>query len=151
MLGRALLFALLPALFACAKPRYESKEAVEALVASSTKGCALHWEQVKVCLDVIWSQPPKTNASNEFILTLFQESSQGFKQAYAPEGTNIDVFLWMHSMNHGSRPVEIVPISPGVFQIRQIFFIMPGDWDIHVRLRSDKTVLDEARLKLVLR
>jgi hypothetical protein len=46
---------------------------------------------------------------------------------------NLRVYLWMPSMGHGSSPVELEQdiSQPGLFNIRRIQFIMPGEWEIH--------------------
>lgn len=53
----------------------------------------------------------------------------------------IDVVLWMPSMGHGSAPTRVeraidangVPI-PGTFTVKNVYFMMGGDWEIRVTL-----------------
>jgi hypothetical protein len=39
-------------------------------------------------------------------------------------------------MGHGSAPVKITPQAPGVYEVSDVFFIMPGDWEIQIQLRT---------------
>lgn len=57
------------------------------------------------------------------------------------EGT-LSVELWMPGMNHGSAPTIVQPMDElrGGYQVSQIFFLMPGPWDVRVTLsRADRT------------
>ncbi len=47
--------------------------------------------------------------------------------------------LWMPTMNHGSYPITIKKLSPGVFQLEEVFFTMEGLWDLHLEIyKNDK-------------
>jgi len=45
-----------------------------------------------------------------------------------------DVVLWMPSMDHGSAPTRIERFGDGVYQVSNVYFIMGGEWDVHVTL-----------------
>jgi hypothetical protein len=54
---------------------------------------------------------------------------------------NIEVVLWMPSMGHGSAPTQVERavdsngnVLAGVFNVRNVFFIMGGDWEVRVTL-----------------
>jgi hypothetical protein len=54
---------------------------------------------------------------------------------------NVDVVLWMPSMGHGSAPTQVERavdangnILKGVFNVRNVFFIMGGEWEVRVTL-----------------
>jgi hypothetical protein len=53
------------------------------------------------------------------------------------------MYLWMSSMGHGSSPVSIEKLAPGKFLIKDIFFIMPGPWEIHFELKEEEKLVDE--------
>jgi len=64
---------------------------------------------------------------------------------------NIEVDLWMPSMGHGSAPTQIERamdddgnILTGVFNVRNAYFIMGGDWDVRVTL-TDAQGLQETK------
>lgn len=54
---------------------------------------------------------------------------------------NVEVVLWMPSMNHGSAPTQVEravdaqgDILPGVYLVRNLYFIMGGDWEVRIIL-----------------
>jgi hypothetical protein len=62
--------------------------------------------------------------------------------------------LWMPSMGHGSSPVKIsqalgtagAPLD-GVFNVTNVFFVMPGEWEIRVIVKDGNgNLLDQAAL-----
>jgi hypothetical protein len=46
------------------------------------------------------------------------------------------IYLWMPSMNHGSSPITITRLSPGVYKLTDIYFIMDGLWQLRIQLKS---------------
>lgn len=64
---------------------------------------------------------------------------------------NIEVVLWMPSMGHGSGPTHVERavdaqgnIVPGTFNVRNIYFIMGGEWEVRVIL-TDVTGYKETK------
>ncbi|NDE15420.1 hypothetical protein EBZ80_10870 [bacterium] len=45
--------------------------------------------------------------------------------------------LWMPSMGHGSSPVALFPQASGCTAIRNLNFMMRGDWDVRVWLNNN--------------
>lgn len=57
----------------------------------------------------------------------------------------VEVTLWMPSMGHGSAPTQVErvidsngDIVTGTFLVRNVYFIMPGYWEVQVSLSDDK-------------
>lgn len=55
----------------------------------------------------------------------------------------VQVVLWMPSMNHGSAPTSVEPVRDvsgkvllGQYLVRQIYFTMGGDWEVRVLLKN---------------
>ena len=46
-------------------------------------------------------------------------------------------------MNHGSSPMQIQQIGPGLYKVNRVYFIMPGQWDLHIQLKMNEQVQDE--------
>jgi hypothetical protein len=59
------------------------------------------------------------------------------------------VVLWMPSMGHGSTPSQTVRVDEGTYRTSNVFFIMPGEWEIRIQLKSGGEVTDETRITLV--
>lgn len=57
----------------------------------------------------------------------------------------IEVILWMPSMGHGSAPTQVQratdslgQILNGVYDVKNVFFIMDGDWEVRVVLTDSE-------------
>lgn len=55
----------------------------------------------------------------------------------------VKVALWMPSMGHGSSPTRVERavdadgnVVPGTFTVRNVFFIMAGEWEVRVTLTN---------------
>ncbi len=48
--------------------------------------------------------------------------------------SNLNLKLWMPNMGHGSFPTSINELSEGVYEVTEIFFTMPGKWNLHFQL-----------------
>ena len=64
--------------------------------------------------------------------------------------TNNDlrIKLWMPTMGHGSFPVEVRQIAFGVYEVSDIFFTMPGLWDIHFQIYENGNYIEEVKWSL---
>ncbi len=49
---------------------------------------------------------------------------------------DVSVLLWMPSMGHGSAPVKLDKLGPAQFRVTNVYFIMPGDWEIRLSLKT---------------
>lgn len=56
--------------------------------------------------------------------------------------------LWMPSMGHGSSPTTVEQVDTGSFRAKNVFFIMPGEWEIKFQIKEGNTVQDEAVVTL---
>jgi hypothetical protein len=70
---------------------------------------------------------------------------------------NIEVVLWMPSMGHGSAPTQVEravdangDLLSGVFNVRNVYFIMGGDWEVRVTLTDAQGVQETKSFKLTL-
>ncbi len=70
---------------------------------------------------------------------------------------NIEVVLWMPSMGHGSAPTQVERavdangnIFNGVFNVRNVYFIMGGDWEVRVTLTDAQGVQETKTFKVTL-
>jgi hypothetical protein len=56
---------------------------------------------------------------------------------------DVEVVLWMPSMGHGSSPTQVERIADAsgniieeALRVRNVYFIMGGDWEVRVTLKS---------------
>jgi hypothetical protein len=143
--------------FACAKPNYQEPTVPvsqlspappaqqETAPGSADKpqeeegsGYFLKFEKFGTKLNMKWESLPTEKATGSLLLQ-FQD---------LPEDLKPYVFLWMPSMGHGSTPIKIQTISTDLFRAEKVFFVMPGEWEIHVQLKDLTGVVDEAIQKI---
>lgn len=81
------------------------------------------------------------NSTEEALLVL--EAHDAKTHQIIDINDNIEVELWMPSMGHGSAPTQIEraidakgSIIPGVFNVRNVYFIMSGEWEVQVKLTN---------------
>ena len=59
----------------------------------------------------------------------------------------LGAFLWMKSMGHGSSPIVITKLTTGVYQLSELFFTMTGDWQLHLTLSRNQSIVEEIEYK----
>lgn len=69
----------------------------------------------------------------------------------------VDVVLWMPSMGHGSAPTQVERAVDanggtlaGAYKVRNVFFIMPGDWEIRVSLTDSLGLKETKSFEIIL-
>ena len=137
------LFSLL--FFSCARPDYVND--LNGKIDGVIGECGLLFKSENICLSTKWNQRPSESEFGEMILT--------FKDAKDPERlvdpiANPTIILWMPSMGHGSSPVSIERVGLGTYRAFDIFFIMPGEWDIRYQLKNSNDVIEEKIQKITL-
>jgi hypothetical protein len=136
-------------LSACARPDYIDPKAQQKSQ-GNTNACALELANSHLCASAQWTVGPQSPAESEFILKFWDKASASESGPYIDPVNTLSVVLWMPSMGHGSSPVTIEKIETGVYRVRRVFFIMPGDWEIRVFLKNGTTTVDQATVSLIL-
>lgn len=57
--------------------------------------------------------------------------------------------LWMSSMGHGSTPSQTQRLDVGTYRASNVFFIMPGDWQLKFQIKNGNELLDEAQDSII--
>lgn len=83
----------------------------------------------------VFEQPPAVGVEAHLVLQAVNPATHQMVGL----SDKIEVELWMPSMHHGSSPtyVEAAPYQAGLFYVRDVFFIMSGDWEIRVTLTNE--------------
>ncbi len=81
-------------------------------------------------VQVQFLRPPATQGDSPFFL-IFSDNNSNFADTISVEIKSLR--LWMPSMGHGSAPVKVQNFGGGIFQVTNVYFIMPGDWQIQLR------------------
>lgn len=93
----------------------------------------------KIHAHLSWDQGPDGNGGESIMRV---EWHDGVTHQIIDMGLPFEVSLWMPSMGHGSAPTQIQRAIDnqgqaivGTYQIRNMYFVMPGDWDVRVTLK----------------
>lgn len=109
----------------------------------------------KNTLHIHASFPIEPVVGQEALLVL--EAKDGKTHQATDLNDDIEVVLWMPSMGHGSAPTQTERsvdanenILPGVFNVRNVYFIMGGDWEVRVTLTDAHGAQETKVFKLTL-
>ncbi len=115
---------------------------------SSSEDCPLDFDSEGLCGELAWISPPTDQVGGVLSLKFWSQAEGSRSGPYiAPRG-QVSVFLWMPEHGHGSSPVQVTG-DGGEYEVSEVYFIMPGNWDIHVQIKSGGSVLDESTLRYV--
>ena len=137
-------------LSACARPDYLNPSEINGAQNSVHQSCTLNLAQSGLCASLTWTQGPVSPTESEFILKFWNATGSSENGPYVDPTNTLAVVLWMPSMGHGSSPVTIERLEPGVYRVRRVYFIMPGEWEIRTFLKNGATVIDQATVTLTL-
>lgn len=137
------LFFLL--LASCAKPRYV--DGLEAKTDGIRSECGFHFSSENICLKTTWIQKPTESTYGEMTLSFVDYNDPS---RFVDPVTLPFILLWMPSMGHGSSPVKIIRLDIGIYRASEIFFIMPGPWDIRYQLKNGSHVIEEKIQKVTI-
>jgi hypothetical protein len=124
--------------FSCAKPHYVDDKKI--IKQEEVKTCDLYFKENELCLFSKWEVFPNESQFGQMKLTFTERNDD---RVLVTPKYHFEMILWMPSMGHGSSPVSITPISKGVFRASEIFFIMPGAWEIRFQLKDEGKIVEE--------
>lgn len=114
--------------------------------------CPLSFPKHGLCASISWLKEPTEDTKGEFYLRFWKAGFGTEAGPYVTPENKAFVKLWMASMGHGSSPVALNLAKDqagneiaGVFLASDVFFVMPGEWEIWVQLKKDKQVLEQAK------
>lgn len=120
--------------FSCAKSRYVDDIGLTKQNSEVTRGiCARFFQGQGLCVDYHWDFFPPIEEFGSMIFTFYPATDPNVPQS--PQA-NVKVKLFMPSMGHGSSPVTVTEILPGVFRADDVCFTMGGNWEIYIQLEN---------------
>lgn len=138
-----LIFTLLLSLFVCAHEGHSP--------ALPNQNGHLVFRNNTIHLHTNFEKPP--TVGTESILLI--QARNGSDHTILDLKENIEVELWMPSMGHGSAPTQVERVLdaqgnplPGAYRVRNIYFIMGGDWDVRITLTDKKGTVESQILNL---
>jgi len=132
-------------LAACSKPHYVS--GLEGHIDGITGTCGRFFANEQICLSTQWITKPNESTLGEMHLT-FNDPDDSTR--FIDPKNDVAIVLWMPSMGHGSTPVTIERTDVGHYKASEIFFIMPGVWEIRYQLKDGDRVVDQSIQKITI-
>ncbi len=122
-------------------------------LALESAACPLNFGKSEYCASVQWEETPSGEQEGKFLLRFWKYPEANEAGPYSDPPFTLKVKLWMPEMGHGSSPVELGPLQdsghaavPGVFEVRHVFFPMPGRWEIWVYAFKGTEIIEKAKL-----
>lgn len=136
------LIWLLPfLLLACSKPRYVSRDGQ---LSEQSAACSRRFSN-DLCIDLRWEKPAVVGEDATLVLIVTNPSGLLVNTAVVPF-----VELYMPAHHHGSSPVDVTALAPGIYRADHLNFLMVGEWEIRVQLKQGETVLEQLTWTLTL-
>lgn len=138
-----MLFRIFIILFfttSCIQQKYAPREEVNPSV--EIKSCPNKLNSGK-CVSLDWEVLPTEEGFGQFLIKIWRPNLADETEVLEEIKEDVTLFLWMPSMNHGSSPVTVKKIDVGTYRVNDVFFTMPGDWDIHVQLKVNNEIKDQ--------
>lgn len=151
MFGRILIiFSCSFVLFACAEPKYIQKNGTDQTNSQQSQSdCSVKFTVSQLCLSWQWEKRPSAQEAGQLVFKTYRLNSYDRSPIMIDLSEVPQTLLWMPSMGHGSTPTQTERIDVGTYRAKNVFFVMPGEWDLHFQIKNGTTVLDEAIDSLV--
>jgi hypothetical protein len=142
-----LLFILMFMIFGCGEsPLFNHKnEKKNSLAGIFTLKEVPTFSNLNYQFKIEWHEAPKLGA-NKFDLKIWDMSRGTDQGPFHDPPAELNIFLWMPAMGHGSSPVKISKNDAGDYHVSDVNFIMGGAWQIKFQLIQNSKVIDEVDL-----
>lgn len=133
----------------CAKPNYvpSTQEQTREQQSNQEKNsgkCTVQFKNSGVCLDWSWEKIPSETETGSFSFKTYRLENAQAMPVFVDLQFTPKVVLWMPSMSHGSSPVRTQIEGVGKYKALDVFFIMPGEWEIKFQIKDGNQIYDEA-------
>lgn len=148
MFGRMIplcLFALL--VFGCARPNYESVQNLNGWGTTTNQkvsDCQIRFQSSGLCLLWSWEELPTAKVAGVLQFKVVRANALDDSPMPVDSEFTPSVLLWMPDMGHGSSPTNTTRVDVGSYRVTNVFFIMPGQWEIRFQIKDGEILKDEA-------
>ncbi|WII71622.1 serine protease spb1 [Bdellovibrio sp. 22V] len=122
----------------CARPDYVSSGDLQKQMDPHAKQQSIMFPVSQAPGTLEWLTPPSSSEASSLLLSFA-----------SPLPAELSALLWMPSMGHGSAPVKIEKLDETHYRITNIYFIMPGDWEVRLYLKKNSQTVDELFIPLM--
>lgn len=130
-----ILLALI--LSGCAKPTYVEKKVSPTTNNAQSSDCPDYHKLENLCVSIVWQKSPSDEEYGSMLVKTHRPNLADGSMVFTDLSLDPEVYLWMPSMGHGSVPTSVVKLDTGTYLVSNIYFIMPGDWEIRVQIKSE--------------
>jgi hypothetical protein len=123
---------------------HETAEPPQTPHEEGAKACPLSFPRSGYCAKLTWASAPSDQGANSFSLEFWEANSGSEEGPFSRPPHSVFVKLWMPAMGHGSSPVTLEEGMSGVYTATEVYFIMPGKWDVHIELMDSGKTIEEA-------
>lgn len=92
----------------------------------------------QIHLKAIWNLEPQVGPQSALIVTMFNQGGE-----FIDLPLRFEAYLWMPNMGHGSFPISIKKMGSGFYELSELYFTMPGLWNLHLEFYEDETLVGE--------
>ena len=111
----------------------------QGFIGAEKTDCPHQWKSIDVCFTFSGLDQPKVNEEAKVQLVIPDE-----EQAQKVAFLSLKAYLWMPEHGHGSAPLRIEAVNPGVIFLHNLWFVMPGLWQLHLEwTNQDQKVVAE--------
>jgi hypothetical protein len=136
----------------CAEPKYvisNEEGPNKPGLQESKSNCQISFSNSGLCLTWYWETKPTSTKPGSLIFKTYRLNLLDQTPIEVDLESTPQVVLWMPSMGHGSTPTQTARVDRGTYRATNVFFIMPGDWEIRFQVKNGATVIDETTISLV--
>lgn len=159
MFGKRFLYVVIYLTFllcSCAQPKYETPSSSQiGNVGQSSQeqkasDCQIRFKTSGYCLALHWEVAPTSNKAGSLIFKVYRGNAYDDSPVGMDFSNVPSLVLWMPSMGHGSIPTTTSLLDIGTFRASNVFFIMPGEWEMRFQVKDGVNLLDEAVVNITL-
>lgn len=121
------LFSALLSLLSCAQPRYENARPTLQVASSN---CPNQLSRSGLCLNWQWEKVPTLEDVGSLVVQVYRIDPQTRVAQLTSPGPEFELVLEMPLMKHGSTPITIENLGPGLYRANEVYFNMTGDWEL---------------------
>lgn len=155
MSGKKVVFSMLSllALMGCAEPKYISQISQSSAPAVSSaeqiSQCITKFTKSNLCLEWTWEIKPTSKEYGSIIFKVYRANLFDQTRVLVNLEAVPQLILWMPSMGHGSVPTQVEHLDVGTYRAKNVFFVMPGEWDLMFQIKNGIEILDDANVSIV--
>lgn len=140
MFGKWVVFSfVITSVLGCARPKYVNDSGAgngNSVQEKIKAECSVTFSESKYCVSWYWENKPTTRQPGSLIFKVFRLNQLDQTPIQIDMPMVPEVVLWMPSMGHGSMPTQTSRLDVGTYRATNVFFMMPGDWEIRFQIKD---------------